>query len=409
MALGLFGGFGIEVETMIVHADDLSVFPVADRVLQAAGDRLSGDVTRGETAWSNELVLHVIELKSNGPRASLDGLSSAFTADVSAIEALLEPLGARLLPTAMHPLMNPLRDARIWPHGTREVYALYDRIFGVSGHGWANLQSVHVNLPFSGDREFGALHAAIRMVLPIIPALAASSPLVEGRVTGILDNRLSVYRGNQRLIPSITGMVVPERAYTRAEYEDRILRPIARDVARLDEGGILDPEWVNSRGAIARFVRDSIEIRVIDAQECNRANVAVAAATIAVVRALVEERWSSHAEQRSWHESRLEPIFTSATRSAGDAVVSDEEYLRCLGVSRRSLSLRELWAHLIESLDVRVDGSRGALEVILRNGCLSERILRATGTAPADVHAELIREIYGELADCLRHDRSFEA
>ena len=42
-----------------------------------------------------------------------------------------------------------------------------------------------LNLPFSSDEEFGRLHAAIRLLLPLLPALAASSPLVE------------VYRANE--------------------------------------------------------------------------------------------------------------------------------------------------------------------------------------------------------------------
>jgi glutamate---cysteine ligase / carboxylate-amine ligase len=403
-ALSLFQAYGIEVETMIVRADDLGVFPVCDRVLAAAGDRSEGEVTRGEAAWSNELVLHVIELKTNGPRPSLDGLAGVLAGEVRAIDALLEPLGGRLLPTAMHPLMDPLRETRLWPHGYGEVYRAYDRAFGCRGHGWSNLQSVHVNLPFAGDREFGRLHAAIRLTLPLLPALAASSPIVEGSVTGAMDTRLSVYRKNQRLISSITGSVVPERAYTRAEYDDKILRHIERDIARIDPEGVLEAEWVNSRGAIARFGRGSIEIRVIDAQECSLADVSVAAAAVAVVRALVEERWVSFDEQSAWHESRLEPLFTAAVTSAGDAVVTDESLLRCFGVARGPLSLRELWAHLVETLDVKVDGARRALDVMLRQGCLSERILRATGPAPREA---AVREVYRELARCLHDNQVF--
>ena len=114
-ALALFEGFGIELELMIVRRDDLGPYPVCDRVLVAAGDRLEGEVARGETAWSNELCLHVIELKTNGPRRNLDGLARAFHADVRAIDEILEPLGGRLLGTAMHPTMDPLREARLWP------------------------------------------------------------------------------------------------------------------------------------------------------------------------------------------------------------------------------------------------------------------------------------------------------
>lgn len=403
-ALSLFQAYGIEVETMIVRADDLGVLPVCDRVLAAAGDRSEGEVARGEVAWSNELVLHVIELKTNGPRPSLDGLADVLASEVRAIDALLEPLGGRLLPTAMHPLMEPLRETRLWPHGYGEVYRAYDRAFGCRGHGWSNLQSVHVNLPFSGDREFGRLHAAIRLVLPLLPALAASSPVVEGQITGTMDTRLAVYRKNQRLIASITGSVVPERAYTRADYDDKILRRIASDIVRIDPDGVLEAEWVNSRGAIARFGRGSIEIRVIDAQECSVADVSVAAAAVAVVRALVEERWVSFEEQAAWHESWLEPVFTAAVTSAGGAVIRDEALLRVFGVTRGPLSLHELWAHLVESLDVNVDGERGALDVILRQGCLSERILRALGPDPGP---GAVREVYGELTGCLHDNRSF--
>src|SRR5690606_18371458 len=99
----------------------------------------------------------------------------------------------------------------------------FDRIFNCGGHGWANLQSVHLNLPFANDAEFGRLHTAIRLLLPLMPALAASSPLVERRMTGVLDNRLEFYRSNAKRVPSVTGLVVPEPALTRQEYEQDIL------------------------------------------------------------------------------------------------------------------------------------------------------------------------------------------
>jgi carboxylate-amine ligase len=387
-----------------VHRDDLAVYPVGDRVLAAAGARLGDEVVRGDVRWSNELMLHVIELKTNGPRASLDGLSASLAASEREMEGLLEPHGGRLLPTAMHPTMDPLREARLWPHEYGEVYRAYDRLFGCKGHGFANLQSVHVNLPFSGDREFARLHAAVRLVLPILPALAASSPLVEGKATGALDARLLAYRQNQRRIPSVTGSVIPERVSTRAEYEDRVLGVIARDIALLDTEGVLEAEWVNSRGAIARFSRSAIEIRVLDAQECALSDVTIAAAAIRVVRALTDEKWTSSREQGEFHESRLLPLFMQAAILGGDAVVADAAYLRSFGVKDGRLSLRELWAQLAASLDVAVDGGRDALDVILRHGSLSERILRALR---GDLRPPNLRRVYGALAESMRENRPF--
>lgn len=76
-ALGLFAGFGVELEYMIVAADSLDVLPIADKLMYGVSGRYE-DVERGDLAWSNELVAHVIELKTNGPAARLDGLGPAF-------------------------------------------------------------------------------------------------------------------------------------------------------------------------------------------------------------------------------------------------------------------------------------------------------------------------------------------
>ena len=79
-----------------------------------------------------------------------------------------------LLPGGAHPWMDPGREMVLWPHDAHEIYDLYNTIFDCRGHGWANLQSAHLNLPFAGDAEFASLHAAIRILLPLMPALTAS-------------------------------------------------------------------------------------------------------------------------------------------------------------------------------------------------------------------------------------------
>jgi glutamate---cysteine ligase / carboxylate-amine ligase len=215
--LGLFEGFGIEMEFMIVDRESLVVRPIADLLLRDAdgGGAWVEDVERGPIAWSNEIVGHLVELKTNGPASQLAGLDAAFHADVSAANELLAKHGAMLLGTAAHPLMDPATETRLWAHGGGEIYAAYDRIFGCSGHGWSNLQSTHLNLPFADDEEFGRLHAAIRLVLPLIPALAASSPFLDGRFTGYLDARLETYRHNQARIPSLTGRSSPSACLPR--------------------------------------------------------------------------------------------------------------------------------------------------------------------------------------------------
>ena len=398
--LGLFGGYGIEIEYMIVRDGSLDVLPVCDRLLKAESGTF-GDVDRGDVAWSNELVLHVIELKTNGRAAALAGVAESFQREVRYIEGLLQGMGGRLMPTAMHPWMNPAKDTHLWPHDCSDVYQLFDAIFGCKGHGWSNLQSMHINLPFASDDDLARLHAAIRLVLPLLPGLAAASPIVEGRATGLLDNRLEFYRHNCRAIPSVTAKVVPEPVRSRAEYRARILEPIARDVAAHDKSGVLDPEWVNARGAIARFARDAVEIRVIDTQEQPAADLAIAALAVAAIRSLVEERHIGIDEQLAFAGEPLEQLFVRSIRE-GERAQVDDRLAGAFGLSGATVG--QVWQELWNATLARepgADGWRGPLALILEQGPLARRIMTAIDGGRS------IASVYGDLCDCLRAGQMF--
>ncbi len=327
MTLHLFEGYGIEIEYMIVDAATLAVKPMADVLLREAAGHDATDVEMGAIDWSNELTLHLVELKTHGPVPALTSVGARFQENVERITRMLAPHGARLMPTAMHPTMDPYAEMRLWPHENNPIYEAYHRIFDCRGHGWANLQSVHLNLPFASDDELGHLHAAARMVLPLVPALAASSPLVEGERTGALDNRVSFYEGHVARVPSLIGEVIPEPVRSRAEYLERILEPIYRDLAPMDPEGVLRDEWANARGAIARFDRMALELRLTDVQEHPRADLAVAALVAGAVQHLVA---SGRADDFDALESaRLRQVLV---RCAGEG--SDRR--RALGRALRS-------------------------------------------------------------------------
>ena len=403
---GLFQVFGIEMEYMIVDRDSLAVRPLADVLLRAAAgaDHWVEDVERGPIGWSNEIVSHLVELKTNGPAAALEGLDEAFHADVLEANRLLAPHNAMLLGTGAHPWMNPAAETRIWPHGGAEIYDTYDRIFGCQGHGWSNLQSTHLNLPFADDEEFGRLHAAIRLALPLIPALAASSPFLDGRFTGYLDARLETYRHNQARIPSITGRVIPERLFTERDYRTLFER-IAVDIRPHDPEGVLNPLFLNSRGAIARFDRNAIEIRVIDIQECPAADLAVIGAVVALLRQLTAESTAPLEAQQQWPEDLLADILLAVAKDGDQARITDGDYLRMFGLRERAMTAGEAWRRICERAreDFAPD-TRQALARILAEGPLARRLLQATGTTPA--HAAL-QDAGRRLARCLADNRLF--
>lgn len=399
--LHLFEGFGVELEYMIVQKDDLQVKPITDKLIYDEVGAYVSDVEFGEIAWSNELVLHVVELKTQGPAKSLVGLYSKFQEHICNINRILKKYDACLLPTGAHPFMNPDTETVLWPHEYNAVYEAYNRIFDCRGHGWSNLQSTHINLPFANDEEFEKLHAAIRMVLPIIPALSASTPILDGRVTGLLDSRLEVYRHNQSRIPSIAGKIIPEAVFSKEDYEKKILQKIYSDVAPYDKEGVLQEEFLNSRGAIARFERNAIEIRVLDIQESPLADLAIVQAITGVLQALVSGRWVNLEELKSWHEDKLSKILLQVIENGQETIITDFSYIRCFGYDcTENCTVGELWNHLVqETLELEEQPEIAfALNIILSRGNLSRRILEALGENPT---LEQIKTVYRHLATCL--------
>ncbi len=401
----LFERVGVEIEYMIVDAASMDVRPLADELLRAAAGDYVNEHEADDLTWSNELVVHVFELKVTEPVATLDGVADRFQANVAEINRRLAAWNARLMPTAAHPWMDPERDAKLWPHEYAEIYRQFDTIFGCRTHGWTNLQSQHLNLPFRGDDEFGRLHAAIRLLLPLLPALAAASPYLDGRFAGLLDARLEAYRTNAQKIPSIAGKVIPEAVFTEAAYRHEILERLYREAEPHDPGGILRYEWTNARGAIARFERNTIEIRVLDAQEYPVADLAIAWAVLHVLRALTEQRWGSRSDQQSFEVEPLRRILLDCMRDAEAAQITDSAYLRALGYTAAGhASAREVWAHLLESVVPDHPQYGPALDIWRRHGCLARRMLSFAGEAP---DRDRLRALAGALCDCLSEGRPF--
>ena len=406
--LPLFAGVGVELEYMIVGEKDLQVKPISDLLIQEKTGQIQSDVELGQMAWSNELVLHVIELKTNGPAQGLHGLAELFQEQVQDINILLQKHEARLLPTGAHPFMDPFKETRLWPHEFGGVYETYNRIFDCRGHGWSNLQSTHLNLPFADDQEFGQLHAAIRLLLPILPALSASSPILDFRLTGLADTRLEVYRNNQAKVPVLTGKVIPERVFTQEEYEREIYDNIQKAMAPHDPEKELEPVFLNSRGAIARFDRHAIEIRVLDVQECPLADIAILHAILVTLKAMVNETWCSLPEQQEWSEDTLAEILLRVIKDGQEAEIGEQAYLRAFGYGHQGrCTVRELWQHLLLQVLPGSEPPAGvaeALGVLLSQGNLSERILKALGPDRSPVR---IHQVYSYLADCLQEGKLF--
>ncbi|MFK7833860.1 MAG: glutamate-cysteine ligase family protein [Winogradskyella sp.] len=400
----LFEVYGIELEYMLIDKSTFKVAPKVDELLTKKAGKLTGDIDNGAIAWSNELVSHVIELKTNGPTKAIDDLSEKFHENILEIEEHLQSLNLHLLGAASHPLMNPDTDTQLWKHSYSEVYALYNTIFNCKGHGWSNVQSTHINLPFYDDKEFEKLHAAIRILLPLSPGLCASSPILDGKITGFKDTRLEFYKTNQKEIPELTGWVIPERTFSKLDYHATIFEPIKKAIAPFDKAGILEHNFLNSRGAIARFDRNAIEIRLMDIQECPKADIAICALVIEVLKAIINKVFCSLNEQKTWTKEDLFLILDDVIKHAEDSKIENRDYLGLFGL-KRVTTVKDVWKHLYKSVKPQLHKSHHkAIELILEEGTLATRLLKAIGN---DTSEAKIISVYKDLQTCLRTNQLF--
>ena len=417
--------FGVEMEFMIVDRDTLNVLPRADVPLgkDKDGNQLS-DIEYDDIGLSNELVSHVLEFKCAHPKSTFDGLGKRFFHEIRRANKKLEKINAMLLPSACHPFMDPA-EMKLWPYDCLDIYQTYDRIFNCKGHGWANLQSTHLNLSFDGDEEFGELHAAIRLLLPLIPAIAASSPYLDSKYTGYRDARINVYRHNQDKVPEITGQVIPEPAYSYDEYNKMIFDKVKKAIDPYDSQHLLNHFFLNSRGAIARFDRGAIEIRLVDIQECPNADIAIAELEIATLKAIVNGKFTTSSETansvprtlkeyreflRNFDTTRLAELLNKTVKDAENASIDWAEYLSVFGIDfatahENAVTAGDIWKHIYSVVkNDLTELSQSYMEKMLKRGTLSNALYKALGDAPS--HEAFVCE-YKKLADCLAHNRLY--
>ncbi len=392
----------------------MAVDASVDRLLEALEGNSNLQAAFGNVEADNELAAHVLELKCREPAVDLAAQARDFSATIRQVNQVLAGWNARLMPTGMHPFMDPAKESALWPHADSPIYQSYNRIFGCRGHGWFNIQSVHLNLPFANDREFSRLHNAISLLLPLLPALAAASPVFGGAHNGWLDGRLFHYVGNQRRLPAIIGDIIPEPIGSEAEYREVIFAPMYKAIRPLDPDGILAHEWLNSRAAIARFDRSAIEIRCLDTQERSLADVALCHWVVSVLTLMLDSDSDFLAIHRKVPTGLLKSLFLDSARYGMAAKVPEgfPSGAFGLGVPFTAVTVRDLllvltdkaFAHAARPLYLKAADEvfAPARNLIFSEGNLAERILKA---AP---NAEGYRAVYAKLCDCLEKNLPFK-
>ncbi|MCL4430029.1 MAG: glutamate-cysteine ligase family protein [Chloroflexi bacterium] len=266
---------------------DLKVLPISDKIIKNYCGKTINFIEMLNFTFGKEMQLHVMEIKANQPFKTPTEFEETMQTAVATLNQIVQKHGANLLGTGMHPLLK-LQDTAIWPHYHKKIYQQYGKIFNLNQHGWLNIQSFHLNLPFRKEADAIQTHNHLANLCTYLPAIAASSPIFKGKMGPDSDNRLQFYKVNQKEVPTVAGEVIPEYVSSLSQYKLRVIERYSQDLAMAGaDKTLLHREWVNSRGVIFRFDRCALEVRVMDEQECVKADVALACFVRAALRGLI--------------------------------------------------------------------------------------------------------------------------
>jgi len=346
--------------------------------------------------FGKEMQLHVMEIKANQPFKLPSEFEETMHAAVISLSGIVEKYGASLLGAGMHPLMG-LKDTAVWSHYHRKIYHEYSKIFNLNQHGWLNIQSFHLNLPYQKEADAIRIHNQLANLCAYLPAISASSPIFEGKNGPDQDNRLQFYKVNQKEVPSVTGNVIPEYTSSFSAYKRDVIEQYSMDLAKAGaDKTLLHQEWVNSRGVIFRFDRSALEVRVMDEQECVKSDVALACFVRAALRGLI----ASNAELLP-HDVLVKD-FNSVIANGINVKVSSPNGKTARQVCQNYLNLAN---------ENAIEDEKKYLWLIKRRideGCLSE-LIRARVSRRAektDFHQAII-DVYSTLIKCLQDNQPY--
>lgn len=402
---------GLELEYPIVDRD-LNAVSLVGSAFRILAGRATSDVDLGAVGFSNEFADHVFEIKTQQPVPTMSEIEALLYEGIQRFTAILrDEFDARLLPTGMHPWFDP-HTGRLWTSSAARIYETYARLFNIRTHGWMNVHASHVNLPFGDERETIAMLKASSLLVPYLPAIAASSPMFDGKLHDTVDSRMAFLTRIQARIPESCGRMVPEYSESFADYKKHILDPMYAALDAMPGTSSIRAEFFNTRAAILRFTRKALEVRVLDTQECVKMDVAIAAFV----------RWSlKHLSALILdHRMKLPPHDTLVADLGQTSDRGTEAWVQAPHVDAQRD--RRGMASVKAVLKILLNGARAhaptedmkyldLVERVVESGSLGERVrghLLPYASRPSEEFNEVARHIYIQLMDSLDANEPWE-
>ena len=274
---------GPEHEFCLVDSE-LKPLPIVEEVINEYYTKLASFLYLPNSAFRKEFPSQIVELKARKPFKSPELLEETMQkAILSFLDFLKKKYDAQLLGTGMHPLLG-LEETSVREHDI--IAQELGKVFPLKRHGWLNIQSFQINLPYSSEQEAVTLYNMLAQLCTYLPAISAASPICEGQLTPYDDFRLVSYKSKSVEFPSVTGDVIPEYISSFSQFEKEVSDVYSRDLTNAGVSVGDFEEYVNQRGLVFKFKRNALEVRVIDEQECIRSDVALSCFVRSAIRGL---------------------------------------------------------------------------------------------------------------------------
>lgn len=384
---------GPEHEFSLVNSE-MKPMPIVEKVINEYYGRIANFICLPKFAFRTEFPLHIIELKAANPFKSPQIFEEIMQ---NAIATFLDFVGekyhAQLLGTGMHPLLY-LKETGLLP--CSEVAKELRKIFPLARHGWLNLQSFQLNLPYSTEDEAILLYNALINLCTYLPALSASSPICEGHLIPYVDFRLYHYKIKSLEVPSVAGDVVPEHIFSFNQFRNQVSDVYLRDLANAGVSTKTFVDYINQRAVVLKFARKAVEMRVMDEQECIKSDVALSCFVSSTIRGLMAINTEILPHQLLVND------YNSIIENGLEAEVQHFAGKTARQVCQYFFNLASKYANETEKKYLWIVKKR------IKEGNLSDLIRRRVlNKAQRTTFEEAIISVYSKLAECLSDNQPY--
>jgi glutamate---cysteine ligase / carboxylate-amine ligase len=352
---------GIEEEFALVDPDSLLLVPRFELLRDAAAT----DAVLSQSI-AGELISSEIEIRSGRGADVADARTRQADAR-RRLFALAREHGVALGSTGTHPLSD-YREQHIID--TEHYHRVED---GLKYVAWRNNTfSVHVHVGVRGADRAVRVCDRLRPVLPLLLAVSANSPYIDGRDSGLHSGR------TQTFTKSFPRCGIPDTFGTWeawADYVDLLVR--TNSIVEFTQ------LWWSVR---PHHDFGTVEVRICDAQTTGTEADALAALIVACVRRAAEEVDAGEVPPELPHRL-IEENMWRAIRHGLDGRMLDLQAER----------IEEFPA--AETLDRLRAWSGADVDLPALNGAQRQRRLIDQGATPAEVYAECLRETQATYAE----------